>query len=60
MDDLYAINGAKTEFRECFNLGDTSGSWPLLIQNSLIFPTAHQVNSEEWTGCVEDSISKPI
>jgi len=24
MDDLYAINAAKTEFRECFNLGDTS------------------------------------
>ena len=24
MDDLYAINVAKTEFRECFNLGDTS------------------------------------
>jgi ketosteroid isomerase-like protein len=24
MDDLYAINAAKTEFRECFNLGDAS------------------------------------
>jgi len=24
MDDLYAINAAKTEFRECFSLGDTS------------------------------------
>ena len=24
MDDLYAINAAKTEFREGFNLGDTS------------------------------------
>jgi hypothetical protein len=24
MDDLYAINAAKTEFRECFNLGDVS------------------------------------
>ena len=24
MDNLYAINLAKTEFRECFNLGDTS------------------------------------
>jgi ketosteroid isomerase-like protein len=24
MDDLYAINAAKTEFRECFNLGDIS------------------------------------
>lgn len=24
MDDQYAINAAKTEFRECFNLGDTS------------------------------------
>lgn len=24
MDDLYAINVAKTEFRDCFNLGDTS------------------------------------
>jgi len=24
MDDLYAINAAKSEFRECFNLGDTS------------------------------------
>ena len=24
MDDLYAINVAKSEFRECFNLGDTS------------------------------------
>ncbi len=24
MDDLYAINTAKTEFRECFNLGDIS------------------------------------
>jgi ketosteroid isomerase-like protein len=24
MDDLYAINVAKGEFRECFNLGDTS------------------------------------
>jgi ketosteroid isomerase-like protein len=24
MDDLYAITAAKTEFRECFNLGDTS------------------------------------
>ena len=24
MDDLYAINAAKTEFRECFNLSDTS------------------------------------
>lgn len=24
MDDLFAINAAKTEFRECFNLGDTS------------------------------------
>jgi ketosteroid isomerase-like protein len=22
MDDLFAINAAKTEFRECFNLGD--------------------------------------
>ena len=25
MDDLFAINTAKTEFRECFNLGDASG-----------------------------------
>jgi ketosteroid isomerase-like protein len=25
MDDLYAINVAKSEFRECFNLGETSG-----------------------------------
>jgi len=24
MDDLYAINVAKSEFRECFNCGDTS------------------------------------
>jgi ketosteroid isomerase-like protein len=24
MDDMYAINAAKTEFRECFNLGDVS------------------------------------
>src|SRR5260221_7838703 len=24
MDNLFAINAAKTEFRECFNLGDTS------------------------------------
>jgi ketosteroid isomerase-like protein len=24
MDDLFAINTAKTEFRECFNLGDVS------------------------------------
>jgi ketosteroid isomerase-like protein len=24
MDDLFAINTAKTEFRECFNLGDAS------------------------------------
>lgn len=24
MDDLFAINAAKTEFRECFNLGDAS------------------------------------
>ena len=24
MDDLFAINAAKTEFRECFNLGDVS------------------------------------
>lgn len=24
MDDMYAINAAKTEFRECFNLGDIS------------------------------------
>lgn len=24
MDDLYAINVAKSEFRECFNLGDAS------------------------------------
>jgi len=24
MDDLYAINAAKSEFRECFNLADTS------------------------------------
>jgi ketosteroid isomerase-like protein len=24
MDDLYAINAAKTEFRECFDLGDAS------------------------------------
>lgn len=24
MDDLYAINVAKSEFRECFNLGDVS------------------------------------
>jgi ketosteroid isomerase-like protein len=24
MDDVYAINVAKTEFRECFNLADTS------------------------------------
>ena len=24
MDDLYAINAAKTKFRECFNLGDPS------------------------------------
>jgi ketosteroid isomerase-like protein len=24
MDDLYAINAAKTEFRECFNLGESS------------------------------------
>src|ERR1700688_975595 len=24
MDDLYAINAVKTEFRECFNLGDIS------------------------------------
>lgn len=24
MDDLFAINTAKTEFRECFNLGDES------------------------------------
>jgi len=24
MDDLYAINAAKTEFRECFNHGDIS------------------------------------
>jgi len=24
MDDLYAINAVKTEFRECFNLGDVS------------------------------------
>jgi ketosteroid isomerase-like protein len=24
MDDLYAINLAKSEFRDCFNLGDTS------------------------------------
>jgi ketosteroid isomerase-like protein len=24
MDDLYAINAAKTEFRECFNLGNIS------------------------------------
>jgi hypothetical protein len=24
MDDLYAINAAKIEFREGFNLGDTS------------------------------------
>ena len=24
MNDLYAINAAKTEFRECFNFGDTS------------------------------------
>ena len=24
MDDLYAINVAKTEFRDCFNLGDPS------------------------------------
>jgi ketosteroid isomerase-like protein len=24
MDDLFAINTAKTEFRECFNLGDIS------------------------------------
>jgi len=24
MDDLYAINAAKTEFRECFNLADPS------------------------------------
>ena len=24
MDDLYAINAAKTEFRECFNLSDPS------------------------------------
>ena len=25
MDDLFAINTAKTAFRECFNLGDASG-----------------------------------
>jgi len=24
MDELYAINAAKTEFRECFNLGDAT------------------------------------
>jgi hypothetical protein len=24
MDDLYAINAAKSEFRDCFNLGDAS------------------------------------
>ena len=24
MDDLYAINAAKSEFRDCFNLADTS------------------------------------
>lgn len=24
MDDFFAINAAKTEFRECFNLGDVS------------------------------------
>jgi ketosteroid isomerase-like protein len=24
MDDFFAINAAKTEFRECFNLGDAS------------------------------------
>ncbi len=24
MDDLYAINAAKTEFRDCFNFSDTS------------------------------------
>ena len=24
MDDLYAINGAKSEFRDCFNLSDVS------------------------------------
>jgi ketosteroid isomerase-like protein len=25
MDDFFAINAAKTEFRECYNLGDASG-----------------------------------
>ena len=25
MDDLYAINVAKSEFRDCFNLGHASG-----------------------------------
>jgi len=35
MDDLYAINVAKTEFREGYNLATRRGSWRLRIQTWL-------------------------
>jgi ketosteroid isomerase-like protein len=37
MDDLYAINAAKTEFRECFNLGDTSRMLAIVDPNLVTF-----------------------
>lgn len=53
MDKLYAINAAKTEFRDCFNLGDSSRLLALRILSSLASPMANRVSSAavDWKLC---------
>jgi ketosteroid isomerase-like protein len=41
MDDLYSINVAKTEFRECFNLSDPSRLLAIADPGLISFPDGH-------------------
>jgi ketosteroid isomerase-like protein len=41
MDDLYAINVAKTEFREAFNTGETEGLVAVLDPDVVAFSEGH-------------------
>ena len=61
MDDLYAINAAKSEFREFFNLADTSRMLAIADPDLVNFsgrPT-ERIRARR-IGCLEDATRESI